>query len=206
VAFDDGHASQYQHAVPLLRGSAMFFVTAGWMGSMPGHMSWDQVREIAGLGHEIQSHGWSHKLLTECSDTELKEELERSKATLIDRLGMQVEAISLPGGAWDARTFEACAKAGYRRVYISDPWFGEQERNGVLVIGRLMLRRTTTAGHLKRLLEAEGKPLSSVRFPYQLRQALRASLGDRLYHRLWCLAANDAMREELNRRYQQTSV
>ncbi len=101
ITFDDGHVSQYDHAFSVLQELSMkatFFVTASWTGKRPGYMTWKQLAELARCGHEVQSHGWSHTLLTQCSAKELQIELSRSRHELEDQLGAKVKAISLPGG------------------------------------------------------------------------------------------------------------
>src|SRR5690242_8510328 len=116
VTFDDGHLSQYESGLPLLeryRMRATFFITPEWTDEKPGYMGWTQLRELVGLGHQVQSHGWSHKFLTQCSLAELETELRRSKQVLEDGLGVPIDAIAVPNGAWNRRTLLECAAAGY---------------------------------------------------------------------------------------------
>jgi hypothetical protein len=80
---------------------------------------------------------------------------------------------------------EACAAAGYRRVYVSHPWV-ETEIDGVEVIGRFMVRRTTTIPELKKIVVKDPSALRKLRLRSQLREGLVGILGDSLYHRLWC--------------------
>jgi peptidoglycan/xylan/chitin deacetylase (PgdA/CDA1 family) len=203
ITFDDGHVSHYRFGLPLLEKhglrNAIFFVTAGWIEQQPGCLSWPQLKEITRAGYEVQSHSWSHQFLTKCSDAELREEVRRSKDTLEERLGREVDAISTPGGTWDVRVVKACAEAGYKRMYTSDPWFGERELGGIRVIGRFSVRRTITAESLRLVLEAEDKSLSLPRLSYQFRRAVRKVLGVQLYHKLWCVATRYSKQDALNR-------
>lgn len=195
VTFDDGHRSNYAHALDLLekhRLRATFFVTAGWMGVRDAFMSWNELREIVALGHEVQAHGWSHRVLPECSDAELAEELERAKGTIEEHLAVPVEALSIPHGRWDDRVLRACASAGYRRVYMSNPWVRTQQRNGVEVVGRYMVRRSLQGPQLSRLLTAAPLSLLLRRSQYRVKEAVKWCIGDAAYHRLWsALAASD---------------
>src|SRR5882672_5481062 len=55
LTFDDGDASNHEHALPLLLESqftATFFVTVGRIGS-PGSLSWAQIVELQRAGMEI---------------------------------------------------------------------------------------------------------------------------------------------------------
>jgi peptidoglycan/xylan/chitin deacetylase (PgdA/CDA1 family) len=188
ITFDDGEQSQFHNALPLLAEhgfKATYFVTPGLIGTAAKFLGWDDLRALQAAGHSVQSHGWSHKFLTFCSEAELAHELRAPKQSLEDNLGSAVEEISVPGGRWDQRVIEACAAAGYRRVYVSDPWV-EAEIGGVEVIGRFMVRRTTTIPELEKIVAKDPRALRKLRLRSQLREGLVGVLGDSLYHRLWC--------------------
>ena len=188
ITFDDGEQSQYRNALLLLAEygiKATYFVTPGLIGTTAQFLGWDELRALHAAGHSIQSHGWSHKFLTFCSEAELVHELRASKQSLEDKLGSAVEEISVPGGRWDRRVIEMCAAAGYRRVYVSDPW-GETEIDGIEGIGRFMVRRTTTIAELGKIVERDRGALRNLKLRSHLRHGLVGLLGDSLYHRLWC--------------------
>jgi peptidoglycan/xylan/chitin deacetylase (PgdA/CDA1 family) len=199
VTFDDGHVSNFVHALPLLEQHtipAIFFITTNWTGVRPDFMTWAQLRELAARGHQVQSHGWSHELLTLCSDAELEDELVRSKRALEDHVGVAVDSISLPGGRGDRRVYHACAKAGYKRVYTSAPLLGTGQRVGVEVLGRLMIRRTADAAYLRQLLSEPRKSLFPLQAQYRLTEGFKRLLGDRLYLKVWCWLAGWVEPEE----------
>jgi polysaccharide deacetylase family protein (PEP-CTERM system associated) len=50
------------------------------------------VRDLIGEGHEIQSHGYSHKPLSKMSRSDLRDEIERSKKVVEDAAGTEVTA------------------------------------------------------------------------------------------------------------------
>ena len=188
VTFDDGERSQYHNALPLLAEygiKATYFATPGLIGTAAKFLGWDELRALQVAGHSIQSHGWSHKFLTSCSEAELAHELRESRQSLEDMLGTAIEEMSVPGGRWDRRVIQACAAAGYRRVYVSEPWV-EIEIDGVEVIGRFMVRRTTTIDELGKIVQRDRDALRKIKLRSQLRQGLVSLLGDSLYHRLWC--------------------
>jgi len=188
ITFDDGERSQYINAAPLLAEhgiSATYFVTPGLIGTAAKFLGWDELKALQNSGHAVQSHGWSHKFLTFCSDAELAHELLASRQWLEDKLGDLVEEISVPGGRWDRRVIKACADAGYRRVYVSDPWVAEN-LSGIQVIGRFMVRRSTTAAELHKMIQQDRYALGKMRARAQVKQAIVGLVGDGLYHRLWC--------------------
>lgn len=188
ITFDDGHISQYERAFPMLEEvciSGTFFVTAGWTGQRPGYMSWSQLAELARSGHDIQSHGWSHALLTQCSKRELEGELARSKQEIEDRLGTRVDAISVPGGRWNAGVLEACRQAGYARVFTSDPLLWAGELAGLRLAGRLMVSSMMSPAKIGALLDGRGAPIHLLRAKRLVTTVTKQVLGDDFYQLLW---------------------
>src|ERR1051325_1308941 len=85
ITFDDGEQSQFHNALPLLvqHGfKATYFVTPGLIGTAAKFLGWDDLKALQAAGHSVQSHGWSHKFLTFCSEIELAHELCASKQSL----------------------------------------------------------------------------------------------------------------------------
>jgi len=193
ITFDDGHRSNFEQAFPLLEQfglKATFFVLAGCVGSTDKYISWNEARQMVAAGHRVESHGWSHRLLTQCSHEELEEELVRSKRELEDRLGSQVSAISAPGGRWDDRVVDACGRAGYKYLFHSNPWPPAVTRKGIRLQGRHMVTGRMGPKELQRLIQpGEGQQLY-FRSLYGAKEQVRAVLGDRLYHKFWCWLAN----------------
>ena len=56
----------------------------------------DLVREIHAEGHEVQSHGYSHRPLTAMSESEFRTEMELARKTVEDACGRQVTAFRAP--------------------------------------------------------------------------------------------------------------
>jgi peptidoglycan/xylan/chitin deacetylase (PgdA/CDA1 family) len=192
ITFDDGHASQHRHALPIMdrwgcRG--LFFITGSWVDVRPTHMTASQLRDLTAHGHEIQSHGWSHRFLTTLSDGELADDLSRSKQYLENIVTSAVDAISMPGGRCNNRVLRACAAAGYKRVFVSHPWIDEQTAT-VSVRGRLMVRKTTTVDALQRMYSAPATTAVMQRVRIRTIAAVRGLIGDATYHRIWCRLAD----------------
>ncbi|HYR95514.1 MAG TPA: polysaccharide deacetylase family protein, partial [Candidatus Binatus sp.] len=62
LTFDDGHASDYTEAFPVLAElglRATFFVVPTLVDT-PGHVTWQQLREMVAGGMEIGSHSLTH--------------------------------------------------------------------------------------------------------------------------------------------------
>ena len=188
ITFDDGEQSQFHNALPFLTEygiKATYFITPGLIGTAAKFLRWDSLRTLQAAGHAVQSHGWSHKFLTFCSDADLVHEVQSSKKSLEDNLGCAVEEISVPGGRWDLRVIRACAAAGYRRVYVSEPWV-QTRIEGIEVVGRFMVRQSTTLAELERIVAKDRSALLKLRLRSHLKGSLVRLLGDSLYHKLWC--------------------
>lgn len=204
VTFDDGHASQYRHALSILDRAqvrATFFITVGWPGARPEYMTWEELKDLLSAGHAVQAHGWSHKLLTSCSSTELTEELLRSRETLEEKLGTRVDSISMPGGRWSDRVSRACAETGYRFVYVSNPWMKPRVHFGAVHMGRLMVRNSTSLAQLERYARRQADPFHLSRAAYGIKRAANLALGDRMYASLWKLVGRKAAVEQLHTEY-----
>lgn len=191
--FDDGYSSDYKHAAPLLEKHGrrgVFFLVASLVGSSARYMNWSEAKELANRGHEIQSHSWSHPLLTQCSDGELGKELAQSKRELEDRLGTEVDAVSAPGGRWNDRVIHSAHSAGYRRFFVSDPFIGCQEHSGMQLWGRITVKRTMTTNEISGLLRGTGLYPMIFQGLFKSRELLRQLTGDRIYTHLWKAIVN----------------
>jgi peptidoglycan/xylan/chitin deacetylase (PgdA/CDA1 family) len=153
ITFDDGHLSNFEHALPILAEQSMaarFFITVGWTAARPGYMGWDQLRALHAAGQTIGAHGWTHTLLTHLTREALDRELRESRETLEDRLATPVTSMSLPGGRFNRQVMEACTAAGYTEIWTSIPR-AEPFPFGV-VLGRLNIRGNMTDAWLEKLL------------------------------------------------------
>jgi peptidoglycan/xylan/chitin deacetylase (PgdA/CDA1 family) len=188
ITFDDGHISNYDHALPQLEKTgvrATFFIVASFVGTKADTMNAAQLRELISLGHEIGSHSWSHPVLPQCSSKELMDQLVRSREVLAGMIGREVTAISMPHGNWNKRVVETCKEAGYSQVYTSDFRRGESTIAGLTVRGRLTVRRTMTAERIGEFLDARGVSLWALAAPYVAKDAIKGILGQDLYHKIW---------------------
>lgn len=64
----------------------------GWIASRHGRL----VRELAAAGHEIASHGWDHRRVTELGPAEFRESVRRTKCLLEDLTGSPVLGYRAP--------------------------------------------------------------------------------------------------------------
>jgi polysaccharide deacetylase family protein (PEP-CTERM system associated) len=86
------------------------FFVLGWLADRLPHL----VREIAARGHEVASHGSSHRMCRPLPDAELRDELAGSKRLLEDITGAEVAGFRAPNFSVDDRLLALIREAGYR--------------------------------------------------------------------------------------------
>jgi len=100
----------------------------GWVAERFPHL----VREAAAYGHEIASHGYSHRLAYEMSAAAFLQDIERARKLLQDVSGQPVIGYRAPGFSATKSTpwfFEKIAEAGYR--YDSSVFPGLSGHGGI---------------------------------------------------------------------------
>ncbi len=121
---------------------ATFFIL-GWVAERHPEM----VRRIAGAGHEIGSHGYSHRLIYNQEPEEFRLETERSKKILEDASGTAVEgyrAASFSIVRANAWALDILAGCGFR--YDSSLFPVIHDRYGFRGIPRHPFRLFTSSG------------------------------------------------------------
>jgi len=184
--FDDGNASDFEYALPILSSRALrgrFFITVGWIGNKQGFMGWQQLKRLCDAGHIIGGHGWSHALLTHCSPKELDRELRASRETLEDRLAVPVTTMSLPGGRFNRQVLAACRQAGYTQVFTSIPRI--ETTTAGFTVGRVNVSAHRSPDWILALLRPHSSALARLRRQYAMKRSARALVGDWLYERIW---------------------
>lgn len=129
LTFDDGLNTVYHHALPALQDAGMvatIFCVSGYLGNRSGwdvfnrniHLTSDELREIAALGHEIGSHTHSHVNLPYLDTHAITEELQLSKRTLEDIIGREVTSLSFPHGGWSPKIWNIAQEIGYKAATL----------------------------------------------------------------------------------------
>ena len=187
VTFDDGHVSNFEQALPLLSEfniNAHFFITVGWTSARPEYLGWTQIAGLQQAGHRIGAHGWSHTLLTHCTDPQqLQTELNDARRRLEDSLSAPITTMSLPGGRMNQRVLDACRRAGYQQIFTSIP--RSEIAETASLIGRVNVRSDATIAWLENLLRPNSNLLQRMERRYHLKHAAQIALGDRLYEKVW---------------------
>ena len=131
LTFDDGWASQYTNALPILQDTnikaTFYIISDAARDSWGDYMNAKQVLHINDLGHEIGSHTATHPDLTAISSTEAAVEIERSKKDLESLLGSKkVRTFTYPYDHYNDKIIELVKRAGYESAHEGDDLQGRQ--------------------------------------------------------------------------------
>ena len=133
VTFDDGFASLYDHALPILRRhsipATVFLVAAtlsegkqvDWVDDAPEAppptLTREQILEMQDAGISFGSHSYAHADLTQLGETECVHDLKESREFLEDLLGGPVTLLAYPRGRNNERVRRAAGRAGYTYAF-----------------------------------------------------------------------------------------
>lgn len=181
ITFDDGYKNNYLNALPVLEKmgfKASFFIIAGGLGMQKPfkHLLWDEaarthfrsnpetrlpmnaleVRGILEEGHEIGSHGLTHRSVGNLPYKEGMEEIIRSKEILEDVIGENISLFAYPFGAksyndFNQRTSSMLMESGFKAACtgeIGSITLG----NGLYELARIPIRETDTPFRFKQKL------------------------------------------------------
>jgi peptidoglycan/xylan/chitin deacetylase (PgdA/CDA1 family) len=116
LTFDNGYASQYDNALPILR-------RLGWVGNeniqltgLPpsqGGLTDSQVRGLIAAGWELDTQGISHADLITLDGSQLSYQVATARKMLQKRYGVPVNWFCYPSGHYDAAVIAAVKAAGF---------------------------------------------------------------------------------------------
>jgi peptidoglycan/xylan/chitin deacetylase (PgdA/CDA1 family) len=151
ITMDDGYASMYQYAFPVLkqyRFPATIFVYTDFIGAHDA-LSWDQMQEMVGSGLiDIQAHSKTHTNLSLRFQGEsdaryrerLKVEASAPRELLQRKLHVKVSSYAYPYGDVNPVVVEELARKDYRIALTVDPG------GNAFFTAPLLLRRTMILG------------------------------------------------------------
>lgn len=94
-------------------GATATFFTLGWLAERHPSL----IRRIASAGHELASHGWSHRRVSALTPDEFREEVRHSKRCIEDIAGVEVTGFRAPSfsiGTGESWAFDVLIDEGYR--------------------------------------------------------------------------------------------
>jgi peptidoglycan/xylan/chitin deacetylase (PgdA/CDA1 family) len=136
ITFDDGYASVYRHAFPVLAKleipATVYLVAAAIDDNMPQSSNnfnglypdedmlvWAQVRELQANAVRMGSHMLLHKDLTSLDPEAAHTELQQSKKIIEDKVGAECSSFCFPWGRYDSTSITAVRRAGYSNAVVT---------------------------------------------------------------------------------------
>jgi peptidoglycan/xylan/chitin deacetylase (PgdA/CDA1 family) len=123
LTFDDGYRTFRQHAYPILKElgfSATLFVYTDYVGAGRNALSWEDLRQLAAEGFDVQAHSKTHADLKRNpgeSDAQyarrLTQELQDPQDLFQRQLGRRSRILAYPYGSWDEELLSGAREAGY---------------------------------------------------------------------------------------------
>jgi peptidoglycan/xylan/chitin deacetylase (PgdA/CDA1 family) len=180
LTFDDGRASDYTDAFPVLRElgfRATFFVIAGLVDT-PGHVTWAQLREMVASGMEVGSHSMTHPFMDALDPDGVAREFGESKTLLEARLGCPVRAASLPRGSEPREFRRVLAQLGYRAFCTSRVgwWYPGSD---ALLVPRVAVRRGMPIETVAAIAAGEPRALMRMQAVEAAKNVVKRCIGRR---------------------------
>jgi len=185
VSFDDGDISNYTVAYFALlevgyRGE--FYITTDRIGHA-GSMSKNQIRDMADNGMSIQSHGVTHKFLSDLKYDDLYRELYESKDILEQITGKSVNVLALPGGRGNSRVVKLALELGYKIICTSIMGHNHMPIDHA-AIKRLSIYRDTNVSNFRSLVMASGRYYNKSLLKQRILVVPKMVLGNNLYFKI----------------------
>ena len=108
-----------------------FFIGGSW-----AIQNQDLLKKIYNLGHEIASHGYSHKEHAKLSYQENIVEIQKCHNIVKEILGVEMELFAPPGGSYNSNTIKAATELGYKTIMWTRDTIDWRDKNTELIYSR----------------------------------------------------------------------
>jgi glycosyltransferase involved in cell wall biosynthesis len=143
LTFDDGYENVLTEGVPVLSTRGVPAVLFALTGKIGGENDWDEpgqkgplplldeegLRSLAAAGVSIQSHGTTHRRVTELDGAELETELQGSRERLQSIGFNRPIAFAYPFGVWSPAAAAIVREAGYELAFTVQPGVIDKSQN-----------------------------------------------------------------------------
>ncbi|MFC5452938.1 polysaccharide deacetylase family protein [Paenibacillus aestuarii] len=123
LTFDDGYASNYELAMPVLKSHdfpATVFILPGMVGQ-GAYLSWPQIREMRENKWDVQPHTMTHPHLPQLAAEAQREEIVTSRHEIERQLGTVADVFAYPYGEYNETTLGILQEAGFRYAFTTLP-------------------------------------------------------------------------------------
>jgi peptidoglycan/xylan/chitin deacetylase (PgdA/CDA1 family) len=184
LTFDDGHVSNLDAAMDIAAtgGSADFFVNPTRVGQAH-YASWAMLAEMSRAGMSIQSHGHTHRYFSDLSDSEIRDELKRSKAEIENHIGKPVTVFAPPGGRLKPSVAKIADTLGYQAICASNAGVWDVKAS-IWRIPRFAVLQSTTDAQLRRWITNDPCELARIKLRQFALDTAKKILGNARYEKL----------------------
>jgi peptidoglycan/xylan/chitin deacetylase (PgdA/CDA1 family) len=116
ITFDNGYASHYTNALPVLKGlgwTAVENLQLTGLSPSDGGLTDAQIRALIAAGWELDTQGLDHTNLTTLDPARLANDVTTARQTLQSRYGAHANWFSYPSGDYNPTVTAAVRAAGY---------------------------------------------------------------------------------------------
>ena len=116
INFDDGFKSAFQNGMPILDAAGIkttHYIITGVLGRKP-YISLEDVKTLRIHGHEIGAHTVIHPHLADIPQTEVLNQIMKSKQFLEDNGLGPIETFAYPYGSYDQKVLEMARSASLK--------------------------------------------------------------------------------------------
>lgn len=182
LTFDDGCLSNYTIAYPILKKlgfAAIFFITTNWVGQS-NRLTWENIKEMNSGGMKFGSHGVTHRYLSELNSDQITFELEHSKKILEEKIGTQINFLSIPGGHYSNKVKEIAKKVGYLAVCTS-LWGTSEAKTCLFSLKRLGVKNNISVDYFIKLVEMDASTIRKEQAKAFIKNLAKKVLGINRY-------------------------
>jgi peptidoglycan/xylan/chitin deacetylase (PgdA/CDA1 family) len=111
IAWGSGFTDKLLDILGEYGAKATFYVTGKW-----AEANSEELRKIAGRGHEIGSHGYSHRDFVKLGGDDMAKDLALASDAIKRVIGCRPMTFRAPYGSWDAKVVDAVCGQGYEFV------------------------------------------------------------------------------------------
>jgi peptidoglycan/xylan/chitin deacetylase (PgdA/CDA1 family) len=158
ITFDNGYASHYVNAFPVLK-------RLGWVGveNLPvtglpptdGGLSDTQIRGLIAAGWELDTQGLTSSTLSGGDPTRLTSDLTTARQTLRSRYGVPVNWFGYPSGSYDDAAVAAVRAAGFVGATTISPGWADPQADRFRLPRLEVVGGTTSAQLLTQISSAK---------------------------------------------------
>lgn len=160
LSFDDGYEVVHRYAFPLFKkygipGTA--YITSGAVGK-PGHMTWEQIRELEKEGWEIGAHSVNHLIMEKLPLSEARDEGNQCLQTLREQGFTHVKGFAFPFGSYNQEVISELAKTfSYLRGFWDRDDLNSQDTLNPHLLQVQSIERKVTLDKIQEWLEKAKK-------------------------------------------------